>query len=238
MKNKTLVIIPAHNEEKALPGVIRSIETFAPECDILVVNDASEDNTSQVARKESSSSKITVIDIPFNLGIGGAMQTGFKYARDNGYEVALQIDGDGQHPAKFIKDLEKKIASGKVDMVVGSRFMKELGFKGLFLRRMGIRYFSVLIRLLTGNRILDVTSGFRAFSKKAITVFSEYYPQDYPEVESLVVMKKKGLKVLEVPVTMKRRRHGVSTINFVDGIYYIIRVSLGTIVSSIRNYKN
>jgi glycosyltransferase involved in cell wall biosynthesis len=238
MNNKTLIIIPAHNEERSLPGVIRSIETFSPGADILVVNDASVDGTSHVVRTLRTKAKVTVIDLPYNLGIGGAMQTGFAFAREGGYSIALQIDGDGQHPAKYIRDLKGGIEKDRADMVVGSRFLKAIGFKGFFLRRIGIRYFSFLIAMLTGRRIFDVTSGFRAFGKKAIRFFSEYYPHDYPEVESLVVLKKLNLSVMELPVTMKRRRHGMSTINWLDGIYYMIRVSLGTVISALRTYTD
>ena len=238
MNKKTLIIIPAHNEEKSLPQVVKAVETFSPDADILVVNDASKDNTSAVAKKIQSSLRIIVLDLPYNLGIGGAMQTGFKYARDEGYGVALQIDGDGQHPAKFINDLKNGILKENADMVIGCRFISKKGFKGAFFRRLGIRYFSVLIRMLTGIKILDVTSGFRAFSERAIDVFSEYYPHDYPEVESFVVLRKLDLKAVEKAVIMKRRRHGTSTINWIDGIYYMIRVSLGVVVSSLRRYKN
>ena len=185
---KTLIIIPSHNEEKSLPGVIKAIRTFASDVDVLVVNDASADGTSCVARAAGA----IVLDLAHNLGIGGAMQTGFRYARYKGYELALQIDGDGQHPAKFVNDLRKDVIDSNVDLVVGSRFMKDAGFKGFFFQRIGIRYFSVLIKMLTGINVLDVTSGFRAFSKRAIPVFSEYYPHDYPEVESLVFLKNLG----------------------------------------------
>lgn len=235
-EEKTLVIIPAYNEEKSLPSVIKSIAVFAPRTDILVVNDASEDRTSEAARSVKISSQVIVVDVPCNLGIGGAMQVGFIYARDNGYDVALQIDGDGQHSPKYIKDLKNAIYHDGVDMAVGSRFISLRGFKGFFPRRLGIKYFSILIKLLTGIKILDVTSGFRAFSKRAIGVFAEYYPHDYPEVESFVVLKKLNLKVMEKPVAMKRRKHGVSTISWLDGIYYVVRVSLGVLVSSLRKY--
>ena len=234
---KTLIIIPAHNEEKSLPKVIKALETFSPDADVLVVNDASKDKTSETARNTPSSLKIEVLDLPYNLGIGGAMQTGFKYARDNEYDVAMQIDGDGQHPAKFIKDIKNGVLKEGADMVVGGRFISKKGFKGAFLRRLGIRYFSLLIRLFTGIEVKDTTSGFRAFSSKAIKAFSEYYPHDYPEVESFVVLKKLRFTAMEKPVIMKRRQHGTSTINWIDGIHYMIRVSLGVVVSSLRNYK-
>jgi len=236
-KHGNLVIIPAHNEEKSLPWVIRAVANFSPESDILVVNDCSLDATSQVAKSLKKYADVTVLDLPYNLGIGGAMQAGFLYARDNGYDVAIQIDGDGQHSPKFIKDLKDGIIKDSSDLVVGSRFIGKKGFKGLFLRRIGIRYFSKLIEAFTGMRILDATSGFRAFSKRAIAIFAEYYPHDYPEVESFVVLKKVGFKIIEIPVVMKRRKHGVSTINWIDGIYYMVRVSLGILISSLRDYS-
>jgi len=238
MSNRMLIIIPAYNEEKALPGVIKAINTFSPDSDILVVNDASSDGTALVAREMSKAFNVKVINLFYNLGIGGAMQTGFQYAVKNGYKVALQIDGDGQHPAKFIKDLKDAVEKEGVDLAIGSRFVKDTGFKWFFLRRLGISYFSVLIRLLTGIKVHDVTSGFRAFSKNAINIFAKYYPHDYPEVESLVVSKKSGLKVEERPIMLRRRKHGMSTINWLDGIHYMIRVTLGVFVSSLRSFKN
>jgi len=234
---KTLIIIPAHNEEGALPGVIKSVETFSPETDVLIINDASTDNTSIVARNLITPLKIAVLDLPYNLGIGGAMQTGLIYAKTNGYNMACQIDGDGQHPAKFIKLLKRSIVEENADMVIGSRFIMAKGFKAYPLRRFGIRYFSILIKLLTGFAIYDVTSGFRAFGQEAINAFSEYYPQDYPEVESLVIAKKLGFKVMEKPVVMRRRKHGVSTISLIKGIYYMFRVTIGIFICSMRDFK-
>ncbi len=233
---KTLIIIPAHNEERSIAPLIKAIESFVPESDILVINDASTDRTSEAARSVNTELSVTVIDVPVNLGIGGAMQTGFKYAKENGYNTAVQIDGDGQHPPKFIKELLTGILSGKADMTIGSRFIMEKGFKGAFLRRMGIKYFAFLIRFFTGFSIQDATSGFRAFSRKAIHIFSEYYPHDYPEVESFIVLHKVGLRVIEKAVTMKRRKHGSSTINWADSIYYMVRVTLGIIISTLRSY--
>lgn len=238
MNEKTLIIIPARNEGKAIPDVLRSINTFCPESDVLVVNDASDDDTSGLARKAGLQYGVTVLDLPFNLGIGGAMQTGFKYARENGYKIAVQIDGDGQHPAKFINKLKNGITEDGMDMVIGSRFITKKGFQGFFFRRMGIKYFSFLISFLTGLKILDVTSGFRAFGAKTISIFSDYYPHDYPEVESFVVLKKANLKVTEVSVTMKRRKYGESSINWLRGIYYAIRVSIGAMVCCLRNFSD
>ena len=237
-KKDTLIIIPAHSEEQSLPGVIRAIKHFAPDCDILVVNDASPDNTAEVVRSLNKHLGVRLLDLSYNLGIGGAMQTGFQYARENGYSIAIQLDGDGQHPAKFINELKKGILENGMDMAIGSRFIIKRGFQGFFLRRLGIRYFSFLIYFLTGLKILDVTSGFRAFGRKAINIFSEYYPHDYPEVESFVVLKKANLKVTEIPVTMKRRKYGESSINWADGIYYMIRVSLGVVICYLRNYSD
>ena len=193
--------------------------------DVTVVNDGSRDNT----RKLCEENNIPLLNLPYNLGIGGAVQTGHKYAYLKGYDIDIQFDGDGQHNATYLPLLVREIENGN-DLVIGSRFVQksseESDFKSTKLRRVGIRWLSFWIRLFSGKRITDPTSGFRASGKKAIRLFSEDYPSDYPEPESIVEAAKKSLKIEEVPVKMKERTEGSSSIGGLGSLYYIIKVSL------------
>lgn len=193
--------------------------------DVTVVNDGSRDNT----RKLCEENNIPLLNLPYNLGIGGAVQTGHKYAYLKGYDIDIQFDGDGQHNATYLPLLVREIENGN-DLVIGSRFVQksseESDFKSTKLRRVGIRWLSFWIRLFSGKRITDPTSGFRASGKKAIRLFSEDYPSDYPEPESIVEAAKKSLKIEEVPVKMKERTEGSSSIGGLGSLYYMIKVSL------------
>lgn len=224
---RTLIIIPAYNEEKSLYNLVNDINYNYEECDILIVNDCSTDNTKHL----EFDCNVKRIDLPVNLGIGGAVQTGYKYAYDNNYDIAIQVDGDGQHDASYIKDLIAEIKNGS-NLCLGSRYIKNEGFQSTPLRRIGIRYFSKLIKLVSGELITDPTSGFRACDKKVMEMFSIKYPQDYPEPETLVLVKKKGLKIKEIPVIMNEREHGVSSINFKKSIYYMVKVSLAVCLTA------
>jgi glycosyltransferase involved in cell wall biosynthesis len=230
---KTLVIIPAFNEEETLRGVILGIRSFLSQADILVVNDGSTDSTGVIAREEG----VLVLEHPYNMGIGATMQTGFLYALNNGYNIAVQIDGDGQHDARFITSLIKPILDGQANLVIGTRYLSDGGFKSTFLRKLGIRFFTAIIWIFTGKKITDSTSGFRAMDRKGIGLFSKEYPSDYPEVEALISAYKKGLHFQEIPVTMRNRQGGASSIGILSALYYMVKVTLSISIGSFRRVK-
>ena len=219
---KVLVIVPAHNEDKSILRVINKLIVDCPTIDYIVINDCSSDETEKVLNNNN----INHITLPVNLGIGGAIQTGYKYAVANGYDVAVQIDGDGQHDTKYILDVLKPIEEGKADLVIGSRFITKEGFQSSKMRRTGIRFLKVLIRLLCGIKINDTTSGFRATSKELTKYYSLHYAQDFPEPEAIVAAIVNGFTILEVPVVMFERMDGKSSIRASKSLYYMIKVSL------------
>lgn len=233
---KVLVIIPAYNEEKNIlkaVNEIKKIDLKKDYIDYVVINDGSKDNTKKVCKENN----ISVINLPFNLGIGGAVQTGYKYALYNDYDIAVQFDGDCQHDSSYIKDLVSEIKNGN-DLVIGSRFIKNLSkFKSTKMRRVGIKFLSLLIKIFTGKKIYDPTSGFRACNKKVIKMFALNYPNDYPEPDTIVSVIKKGYKVSEIPVMMNERKNGKSSISFLNSIYYMIKVSLAIIISAYSTKK-
>ena len=234
MPGKVLIVIPCYNEEASLPSVLNELEhTTLPgdyQMSVLIVNDCSKDNTSAVARK----SQAIVIDLPVNLGIGGAVQTGILYARDNNFDIAIQLDGDGQHPPKELAKLINYHLETGANVVIGSRFLEKEGFQSSFARRLGIKYFHLLNRIMTGLSIYDSTSGFRLFDRKAIEIAATNYPDEYPEPESLVLFSKAGLKIAEVAVVMSARLGGQSSIRHFGSLYYCIKVSLAMLFSFIR----
>lgn len=234
MQKRVLIVIPCYNEEVALPLLLQELTQLSlPETyslTILAVNDCSKDNTVKVARNYG----IKVLDLPNNLGIGGAVQAGFKYAKVNNFDIAIQLDGDGQHPPSEIIKLLNANAEFNADIVIGSRFLNNEGFQSSFMRRMGIKYFYRLNQLLTGNNVYDSTSGFRLLSSKAIALAAVNYPDDYPEPESLVTFAKAGLKIKEVPVVMSHRLGGQSSIGNFSSIYYCIKVTMSMLFSFIR----
>ncbi|MBW6459753.1 MAG: glycosyltransferase family 2 protein [Bacteroidales bacterium] len=236
---KILIIVPAFNEAENISRVIHRLYDENRDWDILVINDASEDNTSRLAR---DTGKITaVIDLPFNLGIGGCVQTGFRYARDNGYDITLQFDGDGQHNAEEIRKLLDLVISGEADVAIGSRFSeKHDGFKSSVYRRIGIRIFEWFSFMLIRQRITDHTSGFRAYNRKAIKFLADYYPSDYPEPEVVILLGRNGFRIRETFTQMHERQGGVSSIPLSKGPYYMIKVMLAMFMSSIRSktYRN
>ncbi len=228
---KALVIIPAYNEEMSIGDVISQTKNTLREPDVLVINDGSLDNTSEVAR----SSGAMVIDLPYNLGIGSTLQTGFLFAAQRGYRVVVRLDADGQHRPEEVEALVKPILSGKADLVVGSRFLSSNnGFKSSFARRIGIRFFSAIVSLVIWRHVTDPTSGFQAMNDKAVKFFAQEYPPDYPEIEALVLAGKAGLTVKEVPVTMLERKKGQSCLNFVWSVYYVLEVLISIIISTFR----
>jgi glycosyltransferase involved in cell wall biosynthesis len=231
---KVLIIIPAYNEEKNLSGLLDRLGKICPEHDLVVINDSSEDGTLRLCRERG----IHVIDLPVNLGIGGAVQAGYMYARYRNYDAAIQVDGDGQHNPEFISVLLNELEKG-ADLCIGSRFLSDSGggFRSTGVRRFAIRYFSNLIHLFTGLRITDPTSGFRACNRKGIRLFAADYPRDYPEPESIVNAVRNRLNVKEVPVIMNERKQGKSSITSMKSIYYMIKVSLAVILASFYGYR-
>ncbi|GGG19293.1 glycosyltransferase family 2 protein [Paenibacillus aceti] len=226
---KKLAIIPAFNEEGNLGVLIEKFKDI--DIDILVINDCSTDKTIDICKKYG----VKYIDLPCNLGIGGAVQTGYKYAASNNYDIAIQIDGDGQHNPHYINDLVSPIINEQADMVIGSRYIAKEGFQSTFIRRVGIKYFTRLIKLLLKKRITDPTSGFRACNRRVIEFFSGKYPSDYPEPETIVTLLRNELKVVEVPVIMNSRESGVSSINKIKAVYYMIKVSLAILIDYMRD---
>lgn len=225
---KFLVIIPAYNEEKSISKVIMDIyNQRIKDLDILVINDASSDNTKFEAQKLG----VNVVDLPLNLGIGGAVQTGYIYAYNNNYDIAIQFDGDGQHMAKYLNDMIKAIINENYDMVVGSRFINNSNYKPSIYRKLGINFFSSLVSILGRKKVFDTTSGYRAVNNSIIKEFVEYYPKDYPEVETLSYIIRKGFKVKEIPVEMNYRESGKSSITPLKSIYYMLKVTFATIIS-------
>lgn len=223
---KILVIIPALNEAGSIGKVVPSVLEHLPSADVLVINDGSVDTTSSIAREAGA----IVLDMPFNVGIGAAMQAGYLYAWEMGYDVAIQCDGDGQHPPRHLVKLIDALEEPGIDMVIGSRFIEKTHFKSSASRKTGIVMLSRYISLLIREKVTDTTSGFRAVSRKVIRLFAHDYPHDYPEPEVLVMLHKAGLHFKEISVSMRHRRTGTSSINLFRGIYYMIKVMLALTV--------
>lgn len=230
MEIKSIVIIPAYNEEKSIVKTVQDICEHAPEFDYVIINDCSTDHTLSVCREHH----LHVLNLPVNLGIGGAVQTGFLYAYKNGYDYAIQFDGDGQHDAKYLHEMRDYMIEQNADMLIGSRFLKKEGFQSTGMRRFGIRYFSALIKLLTGQKITDPTSGMRMINRDILAMYSESYPKDYPEPESVVAIMNSGKKVMEYPVIMRKRMEGISSISPLKSVYYMIKVSLAIFLEMLR----
>jgi glycosyltransferase involved in cell wall biosynthesis len=226
---KILAIVPAYNEEACIRNLLINLKKLET-VDILVINDKSLDKTSEICKEEN----INVVDLPCNLGIGGAVQTGYIYAHQNNYDIAIQVDGDGQHDPNFIKNILDPLVKGNADLVIGSRYITKIGFQSTYMRRIGIKYFSILIEALTKQKITDPTSGFRAGNKKIIEEFSKNYPTDYPEPESIVSARRKGFIINEIPVVMKDRQGGSSSIQSFKSVYYMVKVTFAIIIDSVR----
>ncbi|KAA0747471.1 glycosyltransferase family 2 protein [Bacillus sp. AY3-1] len=230
MSKKKLIIIPAYNESTNLIHVVEDIEKNAPDFDYVIINDCSKDDTEQICKDNN----FNYVSLPINLGIGGGMQTGYKYAQRQGYDVAVQFDGDGQHDAAYLGALLQEMEETGADMVIGSRFINKEGFQSSFTRRLGIRFFEKLIRIVSGKRITDATSGFRMVNNKIINEFCEYYPKDYPEPESIVAVLRNNYQVKEVPVLMRERIGGTSSIVNYKAIYYMIKVTLAISIDRLK----
>lgn len=238
-KQKVLLIIPAYNEEESILNVVNKIYNYNKEnntkYDIVVINDGSKDNTEKILCENN----INHIKLINNLGIGGAVQTGYKYALENDYDIAVQFDGDGQHDIRYVRDVIKPITDNDANMVIGSRFIDKSTskFKSSKARQMGIKMISFFIKLVTSKKIYDTTSGFRAVDKKLIKNFSNSYPVEYPEPVSTTEILKMGYKVEEVAVSMNERENGISSIRMWKNCYYMINVILYILVIGIRRYK-
>lgn len=230
---KKLIIIPAYNEEKNIGNVVNGIKQHAPDFDYVVINDSSTDNTFETCKQNG----ITVINLPINLGIGGAVQTGYIFAYRNNYDIAVQVDGDGQHNPRYLNDLVRLIELGQADMVIGSRFIEKEGFQSTFMRRLGIKYFHRLLKLCSGINICDTTSGFRACNKPVIKYFATAYPEDYPEPESIMTLMREKFRIVEVPVRMEERKGGTSSIRALKSVYYMIKVTLAILIDRVKPNK-
>lgn len=227
------VVIPAYNEQSSIVSVIGTLQRVLPRATIVVINDGSSDATREVAIKAGA----RVLDLPFNLGIGSAVQTGLKFGWREGYDIVVEIDADGQHDPEFAPRLVDMLVEKKVDMVIGSRFIASTSYRSSVLRRFGIHVFSFLINLVTGRRIYDSTSGYRAYSRRALAFLSNRYPTDFPEPESIVMLLQHGFSVMEMPVEMSQRTAGQSVVihdvSFKAG-YFVLSNAIAILVSSLK----
>lgn len=226
---KVLLIIPAYNEAENIEKVVNDLIQNYPQYDYVIVNDGSKDETEEICLKNH----YQMLSLPLNLGIGGAVQTGYRYALKNHYDIAIQIDGDGQHDIAYVEKLIEPIISGRADITIGSRFIEREGFQSSVTRRMGISLLSGLIHVLCLKKVRDVTSGFRAVNEKFIKIYAENYPSDYPEPEAIVAAIMHRGRIEEVPVIMKERMAGNSSINLKRSVYYMVKVTLAILVCRI-----
>ena len=228
-----LVIIPCYNEESNIERVIHRLTETCPDVDYLVVNDCSTDHSEEILRKNH----FNYVNLPVNLGIGGGVQTGYQYARDNGYKIAVQMDGDGQHSPDYLEKVIAPVRNGETDQCIGSRFLEKEGFQSSALRRFGINFLSALIYLLSGVKVHDVTSGFRATGPELTAFFAEHYAPDYPEPEAILTASLAGFKIQEVPVIMEERLGGVSSIRSFKSAYYMIKVSIALVIDRMSHSR-
>ncbi|MEK5645563.1 glycosyl transferase family 2 [Paenibacillus rhizosphaerae] len=231
--HRVLVIVPAYNEAEGIGQVIRRLREDAPYADVLVINDGSSDATSRIARDAGAN----VIDLTCNLGIGGAVQTGYRYAAEHHYDYAVQIDGDGQHNPCDLRSLLSAQFDTGADMVIGSRFITKEGFQSTFARKMGIGLLSALVTRLTGQNVTDPTSGYRLCGRRAISLFAREYPTDYPEVEALMLLYNRELSFTEIPVVMNERQGGVSSISAMKSVYYMSKVILSVLLMKTKKKR-
>jgi glycosyltransferase involved in cell wall biosynthesis len=229
--NPNLAVVPAYNESATVAAVVRELNATAPDFDVLVVDDGSTDATAELARAAGA----RVLRLPFNLGIGGAVQSGFAFALENGYERMIQVDGDGQHVGDEISTLRDAMdGDPRLDMVCGSRFLTDNGYLAPISRRTGIHIFAFLLSRIVGQRVTDPTSGFRLYNRRAIALFARDYPHDYPEVEAVLMVHHHQLRMREVPVKMLERGGGVSSIRSGKSAYYMVKVLLAIFVGLVR----
>lgn len=229
---ETIVIIPAYNEEKTIGKVVKEIKENISEAAIVVINDGSSDNTASVSSKAGAK----VINLPFNMGYGAALQTGFKYALENNYNYAVQIDGDGQHDPQYIIDLLKVVQQGKADLAIGSRFLENVGYKAPLIRRLGMIFFGSIASLIIKQKVTDPTSGFQALNQKVIKFYaSDYYPVDFPDADVIIMLHRIGLKIKEAPVKMHPSKDSKKSMHSgLKPIYYIFKMLLSIMVTLLR----
>ena len=233
MDTKILVLIPCYNEEENIVSTVERLKSTCPQVDFLVINDCSTDHSADILH----ALHYPFLDLPVNLGIGGGVQCGYQYAVHNGYDVTIQMDGDGQHDPAYLMEVVQPVLDGTYDMCIGSRFIKKEGFQTSFMRRVGIRFLSWLIHLRCGKRVLDVTSGFRACNARMTAYFARHYAIDYPEPEAILAASLAGFSVGEAPVIMRERQGGVSSIHSFKSAYYMIKVSLALIIDRFSIHK-
>ncbi len=227
---RRIAIVPAFNEEQNLSRLLAELRTLDPELEVVVVSDGSTDRTAEVAAAAGAH----VVSLPFNLGIGGAVQTGFRFAWERGYELAVRLDGDGQHDPAQLRAVVEPVVGGEADLAIGSRFLAGGGYKSSAARRVGIRVLARVVSWIGHQRLTDTTSGFQALNRRAIRLFAADLPHDYPEVEGLVMAIRHNLRIKEVPVTMREREHGRSSISSLGSVYYMIKVLLAIFVDLFR----
>ena len=235
-----LVLIPCFNEEKNIENVIHNVCKYSLSNDhpkynfnYLIINDCSKDQTLNILKNN----KFSYLNLSVNLGIGGCVQTGYKYALEHSYDITIQHDGDGQHDPSYFFDVIDPIITEKADIVIGSRFIDKNGFQSTSMRRLGSKFISLIIRLCTGVKVTDVTSGYRAVNRKFIEFYAKNYAQDYPEPEAIVDAVKNNAHIIEIPVTMQERQGGTSSITALKSIYYMIKVSLAILLYNITSRK-
>jgi hypothetical protein len=227
---RRIAIVPAYNEEKNLPRLLGELHALDPDLEVVVVSDGSTDRTIEVAAAAGAH----VVQLPFNLGIGGAVQTGFRFAWEGGYELAVRLDGDGQHDPAQLRAVVAPVVADEADLAIGSRFLSGGGYKSSAARRVGIRVLARVVSWIAHERLTDTTSGFQAHNRRSIRLFAADLPHDYPEVEGLVMAIRHKLRVVEVPVTMREREHGRSSISTLGSVYYMIKVLLAVFVDLFR----
>ena len=227
---RCLVIVPVFNESGSIRKVIQRLRRALPTFDVLVIDDGSTDDT---VRQVPAG--VPVVSLPFNLGIGGAMQTGYRYAALHGYEVAVQVDGDGQHRPSEVRRLVERLEEGDSDLVIGSRFLEPTHYKQSFVRRFGSLVLRGIIRALVGVDLTDCTSGFRAANRKVILAFAHWYPEDYPEPEVVLLLRRVGFRIGELGVRMRHRRTGRSSISLLQGVFYVMKVTVCLLLDMARD---
>ncbi len=227
---RRIAVVPAFNEERNIGPLLAELAALDPDLEVVVVSDGSTDRTAEVA----SAAGAHVVSLPFNLGIGGAVQTGFRFAWEGGYELAVRLDGDGQHDPSQLPAIVAPVVAGDADLAIGSRFLESGGYRSSAARRFGIRVLARVVSFIAHERLTDTTSGFQALNRKAIRLFAADLPRDYPEVEGLVMAIRHHLRVKEVPVTMREREHGRSSIGSLTSVYYMFKVLLAVFVDLFR----
>jgi glycosyltransferase involved in cell wall biosynthesis len=227
---RRVAIVPAYNEEGSIGAVVDEIRAVDADMEVVVIDDGSRDRTAEAAEAKGA----RVLRLPFNLGIGGAVQTGYRYAHEQGFDLALRVDGDGQHDPSWFAVLAKPVLDGHADVAVGSRFIGRKGYRSSRSRRQAIRILAWTVTVLVGGRVTDPTSGFQVANRRGIALFAGDYPHDYPEVEATVLVAKAGLRRVEVPVEMRERSAGRSSIGTVRSVYYMVKVMLAVLVAVFR----